>query len=733
MGVGRITGSREVTQGTVRAAHDGAGESAQRIAAIGAHAGREAQRTIASGLGDAAKNVGDALKVAGDFAVKTLWEKPIAEAEEKLRELDLEIRSKGWVDENGRHDGLDLVRGAKAANIGEQWDAYMSRKAKEIFDKMGLTAGQREELSRRTAKFRTETRARLTEKGAVEAITSNLADIDARAVQSGERSVMDAVERANEATGYAEKTVGVTGNAEAGAFLKTQLDDSAAVSLSDALVEKREKLIRDKVIGGLGRKSEAVATAEADKIVRAEALSTVLALARAGHYDRARKLVEQGGKLGFDDAALAKGRELVDGMEVDAAVNAATVAINSVRYANGEYPRDRVWTIERSIATLQRVGAAQKKDAELAASAAAAVAQLDRHADTIRFGEMIDNPDKEKLVRPDLATAKNPFRNGSRDARCWEMAREAMMKRTASGSERKAFIDAMKTNGRKYAQGNSDKFYPAKFYEDLNGAVAAGIITKGDRDGLVDDFESKFAKGFPGAGDEAPVLQQRFAAIASIFKDEFGNDIEAEVARDKDGFIKFNRTGAFAYDKKATPTELTIKEEHVVPARMAGTGMPWEAVYAPEMRSTVTHTLTPEEKLDLSNAALRLARFDGMELGFDPVTGIEMEDGKTHKVNLVADLKRMCRTVKSRKESERVRDQVFANLRGKRAMEGIVGRVTDPFGMATTSFGGMVDDYAAGMEADKTEAERRAPDGNPKTAIDTFVKRIGEHGKKLRD
>ena len=669
------------------------------------------------------------LNTMRDFAVKTLWEKPIAEAEEKLRELDLEARSKEWTDEHGvKHAGFDLVRGAEAANIGDQWDAYMSRKAKELFDRMGLTAGQREELSRRTAKFRTETRARLTEKGAVEAITSNLADIDARAVQSGERSVMDAVERANEATGYAEKTVGVTGNAEAGVFLKTQLDDAAAVSLSDALVEKREKLIRDKVIGGLGRKSEAVATAEADKIVRAEALSTVTALARAGHYDRARKLVEQGGKLGFDDAALAKGRELVDGMEVDAAVNEANVAISAIRDAEGNYPAGRVETIERSIATLQRVGAAQKKDSKLAASTAAAVSQLDRHADTIRLGEMIDNPDKAQLVRPDLATAKNPFKKGSRDARCWEMARKAMTKRTASGSERKAFIDAMKTNGRKYATTS-----PAKFYEDLNDAVAAGIITKGDKDGLVDDFESKFAKGFPGAGDEAPVLQQRFAAIASIFKDEFGNDIEAEVARDKDGFVRFDRTGAFAYDKKATPTELTIKEEHVVPARMAGTGMPGEAVYAPEMRSTVTHTLTPEEKLELSNAALRLARFDGMELGFDPVTGIEMEDGKTHKVNLVADLKRMCRILKSRKESEQARDKVFANLRGKRAMEGIVGRVTNPFGMATTSFGGMVDEYASGMEADRTEAERRAPDGDPKTAIDTFIKRIKEHGKKLRD
>ena len=314
MGIGRITDAREVTSGAVHAPQGGAGEAARQIAATGAQAGREAQRTIATGFGDAAKNIGDALKVAGDFALKTLWEKPIAEAEEKLRELDLECRSKGWRDENGvERPGFDLVRGAEAANIGDRWDAYMSRKSKEIFDKMGLTAGQREELSRRTAKFRTETRARLTERGTVEAIASNLADIDARAVRSGERNVAGAVENANKDLELANFVAEVSGNAADRDNAIAAADHANAELLSDALVEKRAKLIRDKVIGGLGRKSEEVATAEADKIVRAEALETVKALAAAGHYNRARKLVEQGKKLGFDDAALAKGRELVDG------------------------------------------------------------------------------------------------------------------------------------------------------------------------------------------------------------------------------------------------------------------------------------------------------------------------------------------------------------------------------------------------------------------------------------
>lgn len=313
MGIGRITEAREVTQGVVHAAHGGAGEAARQMAASGHYAGREAQHIAAHGMAEAEK-AGEAMKTAGQFAVAALWEKPIAEAEEKLRELDLECRSKGWRDENGvERPGFDLVRGAEAAQIGDQWDAYMARKAKEITK--NLTTGQREELSRRTAKFRTETRARLMERGTRELITSNLADIDAIAVKSGERNVMEAVNRAKKDVKAADLGFSVDKDAKARDDALAFMDDAEAEWISDNLVEKRAKLIRDKVIGGLGRKSEAVATAEADKIVRAEALETVKALAAAGHYDRARKLVAQGRKLGYDDAALAKGREIVDKYE----------------------------------------------------------------------------------------------------------------------------------------------------------------------------------------------------------------------------------------------------------------------------------------------------------------------------------------------------------------------------------------------------------------------------------
>ena len=377
MGVGSITGAKEVTQGVVHAAQGGAGEAAHRIAAIGAHAGREAQAIGAHGQREAMVNGEETLKTMRDFAVKTLWEKPIAEAEEKLRELDLECRSKGWRDENGvERPGFDLVRGAEAAQIGEQWDAYMARKSKEIFDGMGLTAGQREELAKRTARFRAETKARLTERGAVELVTSNLADIDRRAVRLGEIEIRNAVENP---------------------------DTYSAEKISDNLVEKRSKLIRDKVIGGLGRKSEDVATAEADKIVRAEAIETVKALAAAGHYDRARKLVEQGKKLGYDDAALAKGRAIVDKYEEKAqkdafnGVHATAQSAIAMGRLNGEVDPKTGAALPGMEDALAAIRGAKEKFAvgtEMRANYDKLEAQVDRQADRqAEFGMWSEFPE----------------------------------------------------------------------------------------------------------------------------------------------------------------------------------------------------------------------------------------------------------------------------------------------------------------------------------------------------
>ena len=605
MGVGSITGAREVTQGVVHAAHDGAGESAQRIAMVGAHAGREAQRTIASGLGDTAKNIGDTLKVVGDFAVKALWEKPIAEAEQEIRELDLKSRTEGWRDENGvERPGFELYKGVEAAGIGDRWEAYMSREAKKISDKYGLTEGQRQELSTRTRKLRVETKAKLTEYGINEAINSNLADIDLRAVRDGERNVMQAVSDAGRGQGSVE-------------------------GIADNLVEKRAKLIQDKVIGGLGRKSEEVATAEADKIVRAEALETVKALAAAGHYDRARKLVEQGGKLGFDDAALAKGREFVDGMEVNAAVNEANVAISTIRDADGNYPAGRIETIERSIATLQRVGAAQKKDSKLAASAAEAVAKLDKHADTIRVGEFFDGFDQSQIGRLDLEKAKNPYKKGTRDARCWDAAKRSWLKEETEEYRRNR-TEVLGMSGT-LAEESVAEGSPQTYLEWLDRQVEAGRLMPSDRKAE----KRKFLNGWM----KSPEMQQRAAAMLRAVKDKLNIDFGAAIKKDEAGLPELSKSGLLQVEKGATLPEIGYE-------RMERLGLPKIFGLEPNDKIVRRERFSGADFKAIMDYSLQFAIADGLNVPVGNIPDdlqwlVSDEDRKkgSHRVSCVNDFR----------------------------------------------------------------------------------------------
>ena len=676
MGVGSITESREVTSGAVHAPQGGAGEAARQIAATGAHAGREAQRTIASGLGDAAKNVGDALKVAGDFAVKTLWEKPIAEAEEKLRELDLECRSKGWRDENGvERPGFDLVRGAEAANIGEQWDAYMARKANKIFDDMGLTAGQREELSRRTAKFRTETRARLTERGTVEAIASNLADIDARAVRSGERNVAGAVENANKDLELANFAAEVSGNAADRDNAIAAADHANAELLSDALVEKRAKLIRDKVIGGLGRKSVEVATAEADKIVRAEALETVKALAAAGHYARARKLVEQGKKLGFDDAALAKGRELVDGMEVNAATAEGLKAYNTVWDENGKRIGGRDQILDAQIATLKRVAENAPKGSRTAIAALQQAERFEDAADSIAYGDLVDgiaggDPALFDVDKNGKATLKEkPFDKKSqpRAARLWPKAVEAYNAQV-SAAKNKATKAANEVEGAEIAKAIANRD-PQSYYRWLTERCKDGAYS-------TDEYkvhEAKFKNTWMSSSQPEFISE-----MAAIVDSTFGVEFSKWLAVDKNGNKAVNPlTGQSVLAKDAVLPDIPYM---VVPdAEVAQ--LPWWSKFgmdsATAAKSPYRTTLSGADMKEIMDSFLHTWMHNGKDVSEEQlkkekyiVGGVEFDlsflyddeaDGKDdkasgrkagyHRIDAVRDFKRICDRINLGKRS----------------------------------------------------------------------------------
>ena len=660
MGIGKITEAKETTEGALSSPQGGAGAAAEKLASVCDRAGREAHQTISRGLGDAAKNIGDALKVAGDFAVKTLWEKPIAEAEEKIRELDVKCRKEGWRDLHGvERPGFELYRGVEAMDVGERWDAYMARESKKISEK--LSDGQREELSRRTRKLRVETKARLVEFGLNEAMTSNLRDIDRRATRGAERNILDAVDRADaDRDTLAKDAAYHSGNAEDGAAVLSRKDDAAAVGLFDALAEKRAGLIRDKVIGGLGRKSEAQATAEADALVRVEALETVKALAAAGHYDRARKLVEQGrravddsGTRLFDDAALAKGRELVDGMEMNAAVNAANVAISAIRDADGNYPPGRVKTIDAAIETVRRVGKAQPKNSKLAADAAKTVLELDDAADKICFAELLVGMDNEDWFRHE---GEDPeFPKGSREARLWPEAKQAWEKSTGvdftTGKRRESKKAEFMVNAARYASTS-----PARFYLDVVQAERNGELKASDRRELFGFFNKGYVDGFADSFGvkRSPVRREKAKLIAQVIEDEFKGDFVRFLATDKSGGLALGPDG-LSFAKDAQPDEATWE------------GRMWTdapTVFG-SMKTPVNlkQSLPAKKMLELANEMIYFSHVDGMKMNRDPVTGEEKE----HTVNAVEDLRRYCQRVKGELKAEDTKGKTLEFLRSEAA------------------------------------------------------------------
>lgn len=437
-------------------------------------------------------------------------------------------------------------------------------------------------------------------------------------------------------------------------------------------------------------------------------------LVAAGKFGHARVFANHAEELGYRGEVKAEALAAIDAAEMGAAVNEANVAISTIRDADGNYPA--VETIERSIATLQRVGAAQPKGSKLAASAAEAVAKLDRHADEIRVGEFFDGFGQAQPDELDLSKVKNPYKKGTRDARCWDAARTAWVKNLSPefnrerAAARKDAIDLMKAKQLDYVR--DPQKGPAKYYEDLIGLERNGVITELDRKELIQKFEEGWAKGFVGQGNEQAMLLQKAEAVAKTLDEELGGAFRTEIRRDKDGFIKPAADGSLVYDPKAAPTDLTWREEVVGKSKTRIVAPGW-SVHTPS-RYTVKHTLTAEEKLGIANKALALAKFDGMELGYDPVTGIPMEKGEKYKVNLVTDLKRMCGILKSRKEAERVRDQVFDSLRrGKPATVGDAIGGIDPLAAVRGplgSFGAMtrtIGEYDAEVQADRTKAERR--------------------------
>lgn len=147
-------------------------------------------------------------------------------------------------------------------------------------------------------------------------------------------------------------------------------------------------------------------------------------------------------------------------------------------------------------------------------------------------------------------------------------------------------------------------------------------------------LEAKFLKGWasgwkPGDRQKPKQMQVAEAHLETI-KDKLGVDLSAAFQRTDTGALKFGKNGQLMIDEKADAPEIVYRRE----TRL---GLPRIFGIEPQDRITWTERFTPEEVKNLIDVSTRMALNDGAEVNFDPVTGERLPDGKTHKLNAVAD------------------------------------------------------------------------------------------------
>ena len=148
-------------------------------------------------------------------------------------------------------------------------------------------------------------------------------------------------------------------------------------------------------------------------------------------------------------------------------------------------------------------------------------------------------------------------------------------------------------------------------------------------------LEAKFLKGWasgwkPGDRQKPKQMQVAEAHLETI-KDKLGVDLSAAFQRTDTGALKFDKNGQLMIDKKADAPDIEYRRD------TGRRGYGSDLFSAGRGTVKVTERFTPEEMKNLLDVSTRMALNDGAEVNFDPVTGERLPDGKTHKLNAVAD------------------------------------------------------------------------------------------------
>ena len=331
-----------------------------------------------------------------------------------------------------------------------------------------------------------------------------------------------------------------------------------------------------------------------------------------------------GKRLPFDEKALralrgsleTRRREIHarDERRVDEAANVGIVAVAAIRDKDGNYPKDRLPTIEHAITHLQDLTVALPKGSRAAALAATQASDLNAKADMIAQQEMIDeylnelktNP-KAKIYAPEtknekgeVSPARNAYIGSGRKERLAPMVQQHFdVQRMKERHPQE--VAALRS------QMLAATASPGSFVGKCDQSLMDGRISLLERNELVEDFMKDWT-----ANGKPQLARDILFAIQTVFPDA---PISAsfEWSAKESAMVPVKKPELEKVEYRRMPYE----DEKV--SSFFSAFMPLQSYVADH--TTRGESLSIEQLADLIRVAGNLGAYDGKVIDYDPILG----------------------------------------------------------------------------------------------------------------
>lgn len=342
---------------------------------------------------------------------------------------------------------------------------------------------------------------------------------------------------------------------------------------------------------------------------------------------------------------------------VSDSANLGIVAVAAIRDENGNYPKDRLPTIERSIADLQNLTARLPKGSRAAALAATQASDLNAKADMIAQQEMIDeylnelktNP-KAKIYAPEtknekgeVSPARNAYIGSGRKERLAPMVQQMVDQQRQSGSDAQARKANFANWKLKMLNGAKN---PGEYHNEIFKAAEKGELTLDEYMKLKSEFDSSWAQGFV-PGQKSP-KQLAAEGMLGVVQEFFPNEeLAASYEWDsKIGGLKMKK------DAKYSGLEYEIHDRS---GFWRGLG---DLLEVPP--TSTTHKMGPDMVEKIVNVATALSFYDGQQIDFDPITGKDVDFFTGEKIKTGKDAPKFSATNYFKQYLGRLKDEYKA-------------------------------------------------------------------------